>query len=100
MKQRKSILEELFNGEFFPAENIVPSDPDYRPLSNEVGKVIAYLSDRMSSDDKERFELLQDDIAYVHDLELRAFFTEGLRFGVQFLLELLYGPQNNRSPRT
>ncbi len=31
----KPILEELFYGQFFPFERIVPQDPGYRPLNRK-----------------------------------------------------------------
>lgn len=30
------ILEQLYNGEIYPSENIVPTNPKYRPLTRKI----------------------------------------------------------------
>ena len=47
----KSILEELFYGQFFPFERIVPHDPRYRPLNQKISGLKQKLQERLPAED-------------------------------------------------
>ncbi len=47
----KSILEELFYGQFFPFERIVPHDPGYRPLNQKISGLKQKLQARLPAED-------------------------------------------------
>ena len=89
MKTGQTLLDRLYNGAVFPAEDIVPNSPEHRAAMNELGG----LRDKLEAKLPERAgELLDEyDGAFedAHRLHLRLTYAEGVRFGVRFMLEAL-----------
>ena len=96
MTKRKSVLNQIFDGEFYPPETIWPCDPDFEPLRRKIGDEYDYFADLMGKEDRERFVELQDTIAVVQSIENRAYCTEAFRAGVMLMQELIFGERNER----
>ena len=45
------ILEALYNGELYPAENIVPKTDKFRQASAEVSRVMTYFEGKLNKED-------------------------------------------------
>lgn len=84
----KSILQKIFDGEFYPSEDIVPRDPNYRPLSHKVSDEWDYLTDAMCESKRQRMTRLQDLVVETHTMELNAFYWAGFRDGILLIHEL------------
>ena len=52
------ILEQLYNGEIYPSENIVPTNPKYRPLTRKINDEREALQTKLNAEDSERLEVL------------------------------------------
>lgn len=87
----KSILYDLYNGELYPAKNIIPTDPDYWPLIRKIGEEKEFLQTKLNDKDSERLEELGE--MYVESSNMYGYenFSCGLKMGIQLMLEILDG---------
>lgn len=86
----KTLLQQLYSGEVYPAEKIVVKTPEYRELNRKISDEITYFNSVLSPKDGERF-------ADLGDMELQrssayAFenFVYGFRLGMGLMLETLH----------
>ena len=56
----KSILEDLYDGNIYPAELIISKNPEYQPLSQKVSDVMDIWRKKLSEDDYNQHESLLD----------------------------------------
>ena len=56
VKDRKSLLQQIFEGEFYPSETVVSGDPDYVTKGHQSGEEIEYIASRLNADDKVRID--------------------------------------------
>lgn len=87
-KKHKSLLEQIYDGEFCPCENIIPNNPKYISLKQKISDEIEYISGQLNIADSERFEKLLNIITDAQSMESYANFTYGLRSGISLMLEL------------
>lgn len=89
MDKGRTILERLYRGEVFPAEDITLGSDEYRAAMKErcvlEDKVLEGMSERQAS----LLEKYEGTIEDVHRLDLQYTYAEGVRFGVRFMLETL-----------
>lgn len=52
----ENVLKQLYDSEIYPAEQIVSSDPEYRPLSRKIGEERERLKGKLGMEDGERLE--------------------------------------------
>ena len=87
-KDRKPLLEQIYDGEFNPIEKIISGDPDYAAMSRQEGEEIEYIASQLNGEDKVRFDKL---IALMGETELMneyANFAYGLHTGILLIFEL------------
>ena len=90
-QRKKSLLEQLYCGEFFPCENIRPTDPEYLPSRREAAKEDQWLRKRLGEEDLKHYERLYElsmDENYMNDC---ASFIYGFRYGALLMLEIMTG---------
>jgi len=87
---RKSLLERLYAGEFYPAEKVVPGDPDYVSIGHKVGDEIEYVSSRLDGEDNTRFQALLDLMGDMEFIRGYSEFAYGLRTGILLMIELFF----------
>ncbi len=87
---RNSLLERLYAGEFFPAEQVAPGDPDYVSIGHKVGDEIEYVSSRLDDEDKARFKALVNLMGDMETINDCSSFAYGLRTGIQLMMELFF----------
>lgn len=85
---KKSLLKQLYDGEFDPGEHIVSSDPERLSRLRKIGDEIEYISGRLSDSDKTRFDKLLDLMSDSEYLGGCAEFSYGLRTGILLMIEL------------
>ncbi len=98
VKDRKTLLEQIYNGEFFPSEAVVSGDPDYVTKVHQAGEEIKYIASRLNDDDKVRFDKLIDLMDETEHMNGYANFAYGLRTGIMLMFELF--TSENRHPFT
>lgn len=87
-----NILDRLYSGEIYPAEQIVVRTSEYRELGRKISDEKKYFQSVLSPNDGKRFEDLGDlelerSSAYAFEN-----FVYGFRLGVGLLLETLDTP--------
>lgn len=88
VKDRKSLLRQIYDGEFYPGETVVSGDPDYMVKGRQEGEEIEYIASRLNADDKVRFDKLMDLMGDIEHMNGYANFTYGLRTGILLMFEL------------
>ena len=83
---KKSMIDKLYNGEIYPAEQVTPQYPEYREASREYGICREKVASALGNEEEERMNQLEEKI---HDYELKDTFVYGLRVGLLLILELL-----------
>lgn len=87
----KSILNELYNGHIYPAEQIVPQDPDYRPLNRKIGEEKESLKRKLSEEDIRKLSQLEDMYTRSITMEETETFIYGFKLGSLLMIEILTG---------
>ena len=95
-KDRKTLLEQIYDGEFNPNETVVSGDPDYVTMSHKEGEEIEYIAGRLNDEDKVKFDKLIDLMGETEHMNGYANFAYGLRTGIILMFELF--ASENRHP--
>ncbi|MFT3984639.1 MAG: hypothetical protein QM697_12085 [Lachnospiraceae bacterium] len=85
----KSLLQQLYDGEIYPAEQIVPKSPEYRELSRKLGEEKEYLREQLLTNDRERFEEMETLSQKITSLYGYENFLYGFGLGVGLMIETL-----------
>lgn len=83
-----NILKQLYNGDIYPAEAIVSTDPKYRPTHKKISEEREYLKQKLSPEDAARLNEL--DGLYLDSVSMNSFagFSYGFKLAVQLMYEL------------
>lgn len=82
----KTIIQKLFDGEIYPAEEILPRHPEYRKICNEYDEYREKTGTFLGKKEFDQMELLR---LKVHDMDMKETFAYGLRLGLFLMMELL-----------
>ncbi len=77
-----SIIEDLYNGELCPVEHMIPSDPDYRDISRQIGDDRKYFEEILSGEDRERFKKWNNSIYEYEKMVELISFKNGFKLGM------------------
>ena len=83
----KSILQQLFDGEIFPSENINPSDPTYVESKKALDEETNYFLNKLSGDDFDRFQKINDLYCKTTSIYSYECFAHGFRLAVALMAE-------------
>ncbi len=86
----KSILEQLYVGEIYPAEKSMPKSREYRESCNALSEDIKALKETHTDMEKE-LESVLNRYSRVCALEIEDMFYYGFRLGVKLMAEALCG---------
>ena len=87
--RRKSIIQQIYDGELFPPGGVLSGSPAYREACGRAHTESAYLMSRLDDEDKRRLNELIDITGEMDSLTADANFAFGFRFGALLMLELL-----------
>ena len=87
--KRKTLLEQIFDGNFIPSEYIQPRDPEFLPTCKEAEKEYLHLSKALSDDDRRHFKRLLELNLRMSTMDSRANFTSGFQYGALLMLEIM-----------
>lgn len=85
----KTLLQQLYDGEIYPAEQINPQNPEYWELCRKLGAERDYFREKFSGSDRERFAEMDNMYQAVTNIYGYEDFTYGFRLGVGLLIEAL-----------
>lgn len=83
-----SILKQLFDGDYYPSEQIVPKSQKYIEKRTVCNGALAELEQALGSEDDPALTKFLDTYAEVIDLMNYEFFKEGIRFAMELRKEL------------
>lgn len=87
----KSILQQLYDGELYPAENIRCQTPEYAQIRSDIAAEREHFLSMLPEAERKRFNKfddLQHDSTSIYGYES---FLYGFRLGVRLMAETLYG---------
>lgn len=87
----KTLLQKLYDGEIYPAEQIVPRDPEYRETSRKISDEKEYFQEILTENDRQRFDKLMDSRYETESMDSYESFVYGFRLGVGLMVETLPG---------
>ena len=84
----RSILERLYEGELYPAEKIVSTDPKYPLLEREIHKVQNALHVLLNEDGRKQLEHLGKLYMEENTMDCYAGFRHGFQLGARLMCEI------------
>ena len=90
------ILEALFNGEIYPAEQIIPQSDEYKAECKAVSKLMDELKSTLDGDQYTRIEELHRHMSTTQCMESREQFRYGLSMGLLMMKEAYEHPYLQR----
>lgn len=87
MDYGKTLLEQIYSGGIFPAEDIVPNSPEHKAAMNELSRLREKLEAKLPERSEELLDEYDGAFEDAHRLHLRLTYAEGVRFGVRLMLE-------------
>ena len=87
-QDKKNLLKQIYDGRFFPAENIVSKDPEYTALRRKSDEEIKYLAGKLDEESRGRLDELISMIHQAEYLHGYANFDYGFRAGIALAREL------------
>ena len=92
-----SIIEELYNGDLCPVENMIPQNPDYRQICRRIGDERVYFEKVLSDADRGRFKKWNELVFEYEKMVEFTNFSNGFTLGMQMGCEVFgrEGEENN-----
>ena len=84
-----SVIDDIYNGEFYPAEQVKPDSELFRLHSSNMDALAKTLSETLTEEQRGLLDAYKSEWSMVTDLYNLEFYRAGVRFGVRFLLEAL-----------
>ena len=92
----KSVLEQLFDGEIYPAESIRPESQEYKDLSKKIDEEKEYFKSILSEADRKHFDDFCDMIYSMHSVYAYADFSYGYKLGAQLAYAATFEDKKKR----
>ncbi len=88
----KSILKQLYDGEIYPAENILPKCEEYGKTEQEISGIMEQLKNKLSEDQSllERLGFLENEMSTIYSFES---FSYGFQLAMMLMIETFH-PDN------
>lgn len=83
-----SIISQLFDGDIYAMERIVPTDPEYRPTMKEADRIIRHLKELLPQNEEKQLDELETLYMHASTMTCYAGFSYGLKLGIQFMNEV------------
>ena len=87
----KSTLQQLFDGEIFPSENIRPNNPVYNEAKKTLDEETQAFMNSLSGDNLEHFQRIKDLYFKTESIYSYECFTHGFRLAVSLMVESMSG---------
>ena len=83
------ILEAIYNGNFYPSETVVPKSEKYRNALKACEKIMDRLTEKLSKEDYDLVEELQDQASIAQGEENECHFKVGFSAGLLVQREVM-----------
>lgn len=84
-----SILKDWYDGQLYPAEEIVPREEEYMQLQHKIEQEREYFEAQFTTRDRERFDELNSLILEQSSLYAYANFAYGFKLGLLLTFETI-----------
>ena len=84
----KTLLRQIYDGEFQPAGDIVPQEPDYVFVCRQLEEEYRFFHEKPDPETQAHFINYHNLVEEAHQMENYAFFEEGFRAGAVLMQEL------------
>ena len=91
----KNILQQLFDGELYPSENLCVNTPEYKRINEALGKEKEQFEATLSEGNCKHFEKLEGLYLELASLFSYEGFASGYRLGIMLLFEALKDPDSS-----
>lgn len=82
------VLDDLYCGNIYPAEQVVPHEKEYRKLYRHTGELLTELEEKLSKEQMELVNQFHTHVINVHCMELEAQFQYGFSLGIAVMNEV------------
>ena len=82
------VLDDLYCGNIYPAEQVVPHEKEYRKLHTHTGELLTELEEKLSKEQMELVNQFHTHVIDVHCMELEAHFQYGSSLGMMLMKEV------------
>ena len=86
------VLDALFNGQIYPAENVLPKGKDFRAAVKKVENLMNYFEETMNKEEYEKIEKLNDYILESQGMLGKEQFKTGCVLGCMMMREVYEYP--------
>ena len=86
---KKSFMEALYYGEIRPFEYETKHSPEYDAAEADIEEAKTYLKGRLSPEDAEHLDDLEDLYNHFSTFENVDCFAHGLRFGILLMMDVM-----------
>ncbi len=84
----KSVINKLYDGKIFPAETVAPATDDYWAATYKASKLMDELQEALTAEENKKLEDIRELNMGIIDMESRAIYAEGIRFGIELMIEI------------
>lgn len=74
------VLDDLYCGNIYPAEQVVPHEKEYRKLHRHTGELLTELEEKLSKEQMELVNQFHTHVIDVHCMELEAHWSGRISF--------------------
>ena len=92
------IMEAIFNGQIYPAETVVPKCRQFRDAGEAIAGIMTYFEQKLSKEDYDKLEKLNDHFADSQCLQTEEHFKYGFAMGVLLMKPLRLYSQRKGYP--
>ena len=93
------VLDDLYCGNIYPAEQVVPHEKEYRKLHRHTGELLTELEEKLSKEQMELVNQFHTHVIDVHCMELEAHFQYGFSLGLMLMKEVYALLENAKGKR-
>ena len=86
-----SIIDDIYNGVYYPSEQVKPDSPAFLEHAGNVERLSKQLESLLTAEQRNVLDAFKSETAVVTDLYDLEFYRAGIKFGIQLLLEALFG---------
>lgn len=83
------LLEELYNGNLFPCENVRPIAPRYNEVCREIDKEIEFWQKKLCQEEFKKIENLILLSCEQSDFDCKENFVQGFKMGAMMVIEVM-----------
>lgn len=89
----ESLIEQIYNGEYYPAEDLLPTSEAYREAKRRHTEYVDELHQTLTEKQREMREQAVRVESDIITMENQCIYAAGVRFGIQLMLEVFPMPE-------